>query len=73
MTDPHDPAGVARPQGRFQWLRHRAGRREYWAYVGALIVISIVPVLMLIYHIGFERRRWADSMFTESGSSDDDD
>jgi len=39
----------------------------------ALIVISIGPVLMLIYHIGFERRRWADSMFTESGSSDDDD
>ena len=41
--------------------------------LGALIVISIVPVLMLIYHIGFERRRWADSMFTQSGSSDDDD
>ena len=41
--------------------------------LAALILISIVPVLMLIYHISFERRRWADSMFTESGSSDDDD
>ena len=39
----------------------------------ALIVISIAPVLMLIYHISFERRRWAESMFTESGSDDDDD
>jgi hypothetical protein len=38
----------------------------------ALIVISIVPVLMGIYHIGFERRRWSESMFTESGSDDDD-
>jgi hypothetical protein len=39
----------------------------------ALIVISVIPVLMGIYHIGFERRRWSESMFTESGSSDDDD
>jgi uncharacterized membrane protein YhaH (DUF805 family) len=41
MSDPHHPAGVARPQGAFWWLRDRAGRREYWAYVGALIVISL--------------------------------
>ena len=39
----------------------------------ALIVLSIGPVLMLIYHIGFERRRWSESMFSDSGSSDDDD
>ena len=38
----------------------------------ALIVISIGPILMGIYHIGFERRRWSESMFTESGSDDDD-
>ena len=35
-----------------------------------LIVISIVPIIMGIYHISFERRRWAESMF--SGGSDDD-
>lgn len=29
-----------------------------------LILISIVPVLMAIYHISFERRRWAESMFS---------
>jgi hypothetical protein len=25
----------------------------------ALIVLSIAPDLMVIYHIGFERRRWS--------------
>ena len=35
----------------------------------ALIVLSIGPVIMVIYHIGFERRRWSESMF---GGGDDD-
>ena len=42
----------------------------------ALIVISIVPIIMGIYHISFERRRWSESMFgggSSSGSDDDDD
>jgi hypothetical protein len=39
----------------------------------ALIVLSIGPIAMAIYHIGFERRRWSESMFTETGSDDDDD
>jgi hypothetical protein len=38
----------------------------------ALIVLSIGPIVMAIYHIGFERRRWAESMFTETGDDDDD-
>ena len=38
----------------------------------ALIVISIGPVIMLIYHIGFERRRWSESMFGGGDDSDDD-
>lgn len=38
----------------------------------ALIVLSIVPIAMGIYHISFERRRWSESMFTETGSDDDD-
>jgi uncharacterized Zn finger protein (UPF0148 family) len=42
-------------------------------FLVALIVISVIPVLMMIYHIGFERRRWADSMFSSGGSSGDDD
>jgi hypothetical protein len=37
----------------------------------ALIVLSIGPIIMIIYHIGFERRRWSESMF--GGGSDDDD
>src|SRR5256885_17095673 len=36
----------------------------------ALIVLSVGPVLMLIYHIGFERRRWSESMFAGGSSSD---
>ena len=36
----------------------------------ALIVLSIGPIIMIIYHIGFERRRWSESMF---GGGDDDD
>jgi hypothetical protein len=27
---------------------------------------------MGIYHIGFERRRWSESMFSDSGEDDDD-
>jgi len=36
----------------------------------ALIALSIGPIVMIIYHIGFERRRWSESMF--SGGGDDD-
>jgi hypothetical protein len=42
----------------------------------ALILLSVGPIIMGIYHIGFERRRWSESMFSSSGSddgSDDDD
>jgi len=42
MTDPHDRAGVARPQGAFWWFYGRAGRREYWAVVGALLLLSFL-------------------------------
>ena len=37
-----------------------------------LIGLSIVPVIMLIYHVRFEHRRWSESMFSSSGSSDDE-
>jgi Zn finger protein HypA/HybF involved in hydrogenase expression len=39
----------------------------------ALIAISVGPIVMLIYHIGFERRRWSESMFSTSGDDDADD
>ena len=38
-----------------------------------LIVLSIGPVIMVIYHIGFERRRWSESMFGGGDDSGDDD
>ena len=37
----------------------------------ALIVLSIGPVIMGIYHISFEHRRWSESMF--GGGDEDDD
>jgi len=42
-------------------------------FLVALIVLSIGPVIMGIYHIGFERRRWSESMFGGGDDSDDDD
>jgi hypothetical protein len=42
-------------------------------FILVLIVLSIVPVIMAIYHISFERRRWAESMFSGGTASDDDD
>jgi hypothetical protein len=38
----------------------------------ALIVLSIGPIAMLIYHISFEHKRWSESMFSSSGGGDDD-
>ena len=40
-------------------------------FLVALILLSIGPVIMVIYHIGFERRRWSESMFG-GGDSDHD-
>ena len=40
--------------------------------VTALIVLSIPPVLLGIYHISFERRRWSESMFSDGEDSGDD-
>ena len=42
-------------------------------FIAAIVLLSIGPVIMLIYHIGFVRRRWSESMFTDSGDDDDDD
>ena len=39
----------------------------------ALLVLFIVPVLGLFRKFSFESRRWKDSMFTSSGSSNTDD
>ena len=39
----------------------------------ALIGLSIGPIIMIIYHVGFERRRWSESMFTETGEDDNND
>jgi uncharacterized membrane protein YhaH (DUF805 family) len=42
MSDPHDPAGVAKTIGPFWWLGGRAGRREYAVSVALLFVVGFV-------------------------------
>jgi uncharacterized membrane protein YhaH (DUF805 family) len=72
MTDPHDRAGVARSEGPM-WLGGRAGRREYWAIVAALALISFVlstapPIFGLVLSAllaGIQARRLHD--FGRSG------
>jgi hypothetical protein len=39
----------------------------------ALIALSIGPIVMAVYHISFEHRRWSESMFSSSGSDDESD
>lgn len=54
MSDPHHPAGVARPQGMFWWLRGRSSRREYWLYIAVLFGLSFLlshapPAVNLVF------------------------
>jgi uncharacterized membrane protein YhaH (DUF805 family) len=53
LADPHDPIGVAKPQGWSWWIQGRASRREYWTYVGLLIGIGLIlqnaaPIVSII-------------------------
>lgn len=41
-------------------------------FIIALIVISIIPIFIVIWQITFESRRWSESSFGGSSSSDDD-
>jgi Domain of unknown function (DUF4178) len=38
----------------------------------ALIALSVGPIVMIIYHISFEHKRWSESMFHGGGDDDDD-
>jgi hypothetical protein len=42
-------------------------------FVLALIVLSLIPLFVVIWHIVFESRRWSQSMFSSSGSGSDSD
>jgi hypothetical protein len=39
----------------------------------AFVLLSIIPLLGLIWHLTFESRRWNESMFSSSGSSNSSD
>jgi hypothetical protein len=41
-------------------------------FILAVIVLSIIPVFVIIWHIIFESRRWSESMFGSSNSGSDD-
>ena len=42
-------------------------------FILALVGLSVIPIIMGIYHISFERKRWSESMFGGGDSDDDDD
>ena len=73
MTDPHSRAGVARPDTAFWWLRGRAGRREYWACIAAIFLVSLVvqragmaaDLVVTFVQVGIQIRRLHD--FNRSG------
>ncbi|MGH9906767.1 MAG: DUF4178 domain-containing protein [Pyrinomonadaceae bacterium] len=53
----------------------RQGHATGFNFIVALIVISVVPILVGIWHWKFESRRWSESMFgggSDSESDDDD-
>jgi hypothetical protein len=41
-------------------------------FILAVILLSIIPVFVMIWHIIFESRRWSESMFGSSSSGSDD-
>lgn len=50
-------------------IKIEQGHATGFNFLVALIVISIVPVLIALWQFNFERRRWSESMFGSSGSS----
>jgi hypothetical protein len=76
------PAGryILRLEGQWEkwqqpanvWLRIEQNVTNGFNFLLSLIALSIIPVIMLIYHISFERKRWSESMFGSGGDSDDE-
>jgi len=50
-------------------VRMEQGAPRFVHLVLALVAISIIPILVLIYHISFEKRRWEDSDYSPFQSS----
>lgn len=40
-------------------------------FIIALLVLSLIPIFVIIWHLIFESRRWSESMFSSSGSGSD--
>ncbi len=56
-------------------VRVRQGTPRIALWIFTLVMLSVFPLLMAIYHYSFERRRWSNSDFNPyetSGSSGDD-
>ncbi|MFN2532606.1 MAG: DUF4178 domain-containing protein [Pyrinomonadaceae bacterium] len=48
------------------------GHTSVFNFLATLIAISIIPAGIALWQFKFERRRWSESMFTDSSSSSDD-
>ena len=51
-------------------IRQGTPRIALWIFV--LILLSMFPVLVAIYHYSFEKRRWSNSAFNESDTTSDE-
>lgn len=60
-----DPANIT--------IKVDQGHTSVFNFLAALIAISVIPAGIAFWHFKFERRRWSESMFTDSSSSSDDD
>lgn len=54
VADPDNRIAVGKRQG-FRWLAGRAGRREYWLYVGLLVIAGLIlryapPIVPLAFN-----------------------
>jgi hypothetical protein len=75
----HLPAGTYRLRLEAQWEKHQQpisvnvvveqGRARVLYWVLTLVALAVIPLLVLICHFFFEKRRWQDSPFSPYQSS----
>jgi len=73
------PAGTYRLRLEAQWEKHQQpvsaeviveqGRARVLYWVLTLAALAVVPLIVLVYHFFFEKRRWEDSPFSPYASS----
>jgi hypothetical protein len=53
-------------------LKIEQGQIRGFNFLVALIALSVIPILVALWHWSFERKRWSESMFTESSDDEEE-